>query len=207
MHNTPEPGPTVFIVDDDDAVGDGIKLLLRSVKLPCQRLRSAQEFLDNYRPGAAGCVLLDVRMPGMSGLELQREMGRRGIALPIIFMTGHGDVQMAVEAMRQGAMDFLQKPFREEELLQKIRAALARDAESRAGREQREASRRLLETLTPREREIAGRVARGQANKVVAAELGLSQRTVEVHRARVMEKLQVRSVAELVKVVLAAGGE
>jgi FixJ family two-component response regulator len=193
---------TVFIVDDDEAVRGSMKLLLKTLDLPAQTFASAQEFLATFDKGRSGCLVLDIRMPGMSGLELQEELNARGAVLPIIFVTGHGDVPMAVEAMQRGAMDFLQKPFRDQDLLDRITRALEKD---RAGREllgNRERIRARLATLTPREREIMVLVTQGKANKVIAADLDLSQRTVEIHRAHVMEKMGANSLAHLVHMAI-----
>jgi two-component system, LuxR family, response regulator FixJ len=193
---------TVFVVDDDEAVRGSMKLLLKTLDLPAQTFASAQEFLATFDKGRSGCLVLDIRMPGMSGLELQEELNARGAVLPIIFVTGHGDVPMAVEAMQRGAMDFLQKPFRDQDLLDRITKALEKD---RAGREllgNRERIRARLATLTPREREIMVLVTQGKANKVIAADLDLSQRTVEIHRAHVMEKMGANSLAHLVHMAI-----
>jgi FixJ family two-component response regulator len=194
----------VFIVDDDEAVRGSPKLLLKSIGLPAQTYASAQEFLASFDPLRPGCLVLDIRMPGMSGLELQETLNARGALLPIIFITGHGDVPMAVEAMQRGAMDFLQKPFRDQDLLDRINKALEKD---RAGRDllgNRVRIRARMAELTPREREVLGRVTAGQANKVIAADLGLSQRTVEIYRAHVMEKMGANSLAHLVRMVVDA---
>lgn len=189
----------VFVVDDDPAIRDSLSLLMKSVKQPAQFFASADEFLGHWQDGMTGCLVLDVRMPGMSGLELQKELIRRRISLPVIFITGHGDVQMAVEALQSGGFDFLEKPFRDEDLLQKIKKALAQEKADRDLESQKEEIRQRVLTLTPREMEIAQRLAKGHANKAVAIELGISQRTVELHRSRVMEKMQVRSLAQLVR--------
>jgi FixJ family two-component response regulator len=194
----------VFIVDDDEAVRGSLKLLLKSIGLPAQTYASAQEFLASFDPLRPGCLVLDIRMPGMSGLELQETLNARGALLPIIFITGHGDVPMAVEAMQRGAMDFLQKPFRDQDLLDRINKALEKD---RAGRDllgNLVRIRARMAELTPREREVLGRVTAGQANKVIAADLGLSQRTVEIYRAHVMEKMGANSLAHLVRMVVDA---
>jgi two-component system, LuxR family, response regulator FixJ len=151
--------------------------------------------------------VLDVRMPRMSGLELQHELNRRGWTLPLIFITGHGDVPMAVEAMRAGALDFLQKPFKDDDLIRRVQKALEQDARERADLRQRDALRRRFEELTPREREVGQRIAAGEANKVVALELGLSERTVELHRANLMQKLGLRNLAQLVQFMLQVGRE
>lgn len=197
--------PTVFVVDDDEAVRDSLKLLLKSLGLSAETCGSAQEFLATFDSRRAGCLVLDIRMPGMSGLELQEELNGRGAMLPIIFITGHGDVPMAVEAMQRGAMDFLQKPFRDQDLIDRINKALDKD---RAGREllgNRERLRALIEELTPREQQVLDLVTAGKANKVIAGDLGLSQRTVEIHRAHVMEKMGANSLAHLVRMVIDAG--
>jgi len=199
MKNHP---PSVYIVDDDEAVRASLRFLIRSVGLPALAYASAVEFLAAYDRRDPGCLLLDVRMPGMSGLELQQELNRRGATIPVVFITGHGDVPMAVEAMQQGAFDFLQKPFRDQDLLDRVQRALARDAESRARLAAQAEIRARLATLTPRETEVMRLITRGKANKVVGAELGVSQRTVEIHRAHVMEKMHASSLAELVRMVL-----
>jgi FixJ family two-component response regulator len=195
--------PTVFIVDDEQPVGDSIAMLLSTVGIETRVYREARAFLDDYTADQPGCLLLDVRMPRMSGLELQQELVRHNVALPVIFITGHGDVPMAVEAMRAGALDFIQKPFNDEELIRRVQGALEDDAKQREILRRREEILRRWDGLTPREREVAQRMADGQANKVMAAELGLSERTVELHRARVMQKMEVRSVAQLVRMIIA----
>ncbi len=194
--------PSVYIVDDDEAVRGALRFLIRSVGLAAQAYASAQDFLTAYHRNDPGCLLLDVRMPGMSGLDLQQELNRRGATIPVVFITGHGDVPMAVEAMQHGAFDFLQKPFRDQDLLDRVQRAMARDAESRARLAARAEIRARLSTLTPRETEVLVLITRGKANKVVGAELGVSQRTVEIHRAHVMEKMRASSLAELVRMVL-----
>ena len=199
MKNSP---PCVYVVDDDEAVRGSVRFLIRSVGLPAQAFASAQEFLDAYNQRHPGCLLLDVRMPGMNGLELQEELNRRGATIPVVFITGHGDVPMAVAAMQQGAFDFLQKPFRDQDLLDRVQRAMARDAESRARLAAQAETLTRLATLTPRETEVLRLVTRGKANKVVGAELGVSQRTVEIHRAHVMEKMRASSLAEQVRMVL-----
>ena len=196
---------TIFIVDDDAAVRDALKLLLRSVGQAVETYGSAQEFLDVYSEDRAGCLVLDIRMPGMSGLELQQKLNEKHSILPIIFITGHGDVPMAVEAMQAGAVDFIQKPFRDQDLIDRINQALEKDNSNRAALGERNDIRKRLETLTPREREVLDLVVHGKANKVIAGDLKLSQRTVEIHRARVMEKMQASSLAHLVRMVLEVG--
>lgn len=194
--------PMIFVVDDDAAVRDALKLLLRSVGQAVETFASAQEFLDAYGEDRPGCLVLDIRMAGMSGLELQQKLNERHSILPIIFITGHGDVPMAVEAMQAGAVDFIQKPFRDQDLIDRINQALEKDANNRSALGERNDIRRRLETLTPREREVLDLVVHGKANKVIAGDLKLSQRTVEIHRARVMEKMQASSLAHLVRMVL-----
>jgi two-component system, LuxR family, response regulator FixJ len=194
--------PTVFIVDDDDGVRASLRILLKSIGIAATALASAQEFLAAHHPSQPGCLLLDIRMPGMSGLELQSELNQRGAIIPVIFITGHGDVPMAVEAMQHGAFDFLQKPFRDQDLIDRVQRALARDRENREALKEHERIRAHLKSLTPREREVLDLMARGKPNKVMAAELGLSQRTVEIHRAHVMEKMAAGSVAQLVRMVM-----
>lgn len=194
--------PVVWIVDDDEAVRDSLSMLLRTVGIPVVAFASAREFLDGWSPGRPGCLVLDIRMPDMSGLELQTELARRRIKVPIIFITGHGDVPMAVQAIQRGATHFMQKPFREEELLDCIRKALDDSTTADGAAREINELRRRESKLTPREREVMQRVVAGEANKVIAIELGLSQRTVEIHRARVMEKMEAPSLADLVKRVM-----
>jgi len=191
----------VYVVDDDAAVRDSLKMLLDSVGLQSLTYASATEFLERYRPTRAGCLVADVRMLGMSGLELQEELNRRKSTLPVVFITGHGDVPMAVDAMKAGALDFIQKPFRDQELLDRIHDALEREEELRADNRAIAEIRERKGRLTTRETEVMGRVAKGQANKVIALDLGVSQRTIEIHRARVMEKMGARSLAALVRMV------
>jgi FixJ family two-component response regulator len=193
---------TVFIVDDDDAVRSSLRLLLKSVGLSAVAYPSARDFLSAWNPDQPSCLVLDVRMPGMSGLELQEELNRRGAIVPVIFITGHGDIPMAVEAMQHGAFDFLQKPFRDQDLIDRIQKAITRDAENRAQLLEKDRIRARYESLTPREREVLALVTSGKANKVMAGDLGVSQRTVEIHRARVMEKMEAASLAQLVRMVL-----
>lgn len=194
--------PTVFVVDDDESVRSSLRFLLRSVGLESRTFASASEFLENYDPAHPGCLVLDVRMPGMSGLELQQQLNLRGAVIPVIFITGHGDIPMAVEAMQHGAHDFLQKPFRDQDLIDRIQRALAKDSKARAALGEHESIRARLDTLTPREREVLALMAQGKPNKVMAHELGVSQRTVEIHRARVMEKSGAASLAQLVRMVM-----
>ena len=194
--------PIVFIVDDDEAVRNSLRLLVKSVGLTATAQSSAQEFLATYDPQQPGCLVLDVRMPGMSGLELQQQLNMRGAVIPVIFITGHGDIPMAVDAMQHGAFDFLQKPFRDQDLIDRIQRALEKDRTNRAELGERSRIRERRDSLTPREREVLALVTSGKANKVMAADLGLSQRTVEIHRARVMEKMGASSLAQLVRMVM-----
>ncbi|HSD61003.1 MAG TPA: response regulator [Burkholderiales bacterium] len=196
------PAGSVYVVDDDYDVRASLALLLRSVGLEAQCFESAAALLAVVGPECAGCVVADVRMPGMSGLELQRELARRGIALPLLMITGHADVPTAVQAMKSGALDFLQKPFSDQALLDRVHAALRLDAEHRRRRSTRDDVQARLAALTPREREVMERVVAGKPNKIVARELGLSTRTVEIHRARLMEKMGAGSLAELVRLVV-----
>ena len=193
---------SVFIVDDDDAVRSSLRLLLKSVGLPAIAYASASEFLSAWQAEQPGCVVLDVRMPGMSGIELQHELNRRGAIMPVIFISGHADIPMAVEAIQHGAFDFLQKPFRDQDLIDRVQRALATDAQNRGELAKREVIRARFDSLTPREREVLTLVTQGKANKVMAGDLGVSQRTVEIHRARVMEKMGAASLAQLVRMML-----
>jgi FixJ family two-component response regulator len=198
----PDQPATIFVVDDDEGVRNSLRFLLKSVGLATRAFASADEFLGAYRPDQPGCLVLDVRMPGMSGLELQQQLNLRGAVVPVIFITGHGDVPMAVEAMQQGAFDFLQKPFRDQELIDRIQRALECDAKSRTALAEHDKIRARLESLTEREREVLGLLTSGKQNKTMAAQLGLSQRTVEIHRARIMEKTGAGSLAQLVRMVM-----
>jgi two-component system response regulator FixJ len=199
MMNKPEEAATVFVVDDDPAIRFAMQALMESIHLKHEIFASGDEFLEKVDDHRAGCLVLDIRMPGLGGLELQEELIRRGSALPIIFITGHGDVPMAVDAMQKGAVDFIQKPFRDQDLLDRVREALITDEEQRKKQQEHEAVAERLSRLTNREREVFDLVVTGKPNKVIAYELGVSQRTVEIHRARVMEKMQARSLADLVK--------
>jgi two-component system response regulator FixJ len=194
----------VYIVEDDDAVRDSLQMVLESVGYATRAFSNATEFLDHYSSSLSGCIVLDIRMPGMSGMELQRKLNERNSILPIIFVTGHGDVPMAVEAMQQGAVDFVQKPYREQELLEKVERALALERESRDSLTQKRTIQDRLASLTPREHEVLKLMVEGRANKVIAIDLDISQRTVEIHRARAMDKLKARSLAHLVRMVMAA---
>ena len=193
---------TVFIVDDDNAVRGSLRLLLKSAGLPAVAHASAKEFLDNWHPEQPGCLILDVRMPGMSGIELQSELNRRGAIIPVIFISGHGDIPMAVEAIQHDAFDFLPKPFSDKDLIDRVQRALATDAENRKALVGKDALRNRYDSLTPREQEVLALVTQGKANKVMAGDLGVSQRTVEIHRARVMEKMGANSLAHLVRMTI-----
>ncbi len=198
-----DTAPTVFIVDDDEAVRESLGLLLESVDQGSKGFASGTEFLDAYDDDMAGCIVLDIRMPGMNGMELQKKLNEVNSILPIIFVTGHGDVPMAVEAMQHGAVDFIQKPYREQNLLDKINQALKLDQQQRASLREKQQIIERIETLTPRELEVMEMMIDGNANKVIAIDLGISQRTVEIHRSRVMEKMNTHSLAHLVRMVLA----
>ena len=194
--------PTVFIVDDDEPVRDSIGMLLDTMDINYRAYADAQSFLDDYVSGQPGCLVLDIRMPGMSGLELQEKLIEMKVVLPIVFITGHGDIPMAVEAMRRGAVDFIRKPFREQELLDRIHQALGQDDTHRANEADIDKLRFKVTRLTPREHEVFERVTAGQANKVIAIELCISERTVEIHRSQVMQKTEVRTLADLVRLKL-----
>ena len=191
---------TVFVIDDDEGVRDGLSLLLSTVEQSCELYKCAYDFLDTYDPNRRGCLVLDIRMPRMTGLDLQKKLNAMGSTLPIIFITGHGDIPMAVEAMRRGALDFIRKPFREHDLLDRINEALTLDDSSRQQAVNRQAVSDKLQSLSAREWEVFERVAEGEMNKVIAADLGISERTVEVHRGQVMRKLGVATLAQLVRV-------
>jgi FixJ family two-component response regulator len=199
--------PTVYIVDDDDGMRRALSVLMTTVGYNAVAFARPAEFLAKYDAAAPGCLVLDVRMPEMSGLEVQQQLNRTGAMIPVILMTGHGDIPMAVQAMKDGAFDFLQKPFRDQDLLDRINAALKLDAENRLNVERHADLKRREESLTTREHEVLALVVDGRANKVIAIDLGLSERTVEIHRANVMEKMGARSVAHLVKMHLILGGE
>ena len=204
MTQNQDKQPTVFIVDDDPAIRLAMQALMDSVNIEHEIFASGDEFLENADDHRAGCLVLDIRMPGLGGLELQEELLKRGTTLPIIFITGHGDVPMAVDAMQKGAVDFIQKPFRDQDLLDRIREALKTDQERREEQQKHAEVAERLARLTNREREVFDLVVTGKPNKVIAYELGVSQRTVEIHRAMVMEKMQARSLADLVKMHMTA---
>ncbi|WP_019531016.1 response regulator transcription factor [Dasania marina] len=199
--------PCVHIIEDDDAVRDSLQMMLESIGQKTKAFANADSFLSIYNQEMAGCIVLDIRMPGMNGMELQRQLNELNSILPIIFVTGHGDVPMAVEAMQQGAIDFVQKPYREQELLDKIATAMALDEDNRASLQQRQLIMQRMNDLTPRERDVMQLMVEGKANKVIAIDLEISQRTVEIHRARVMEKLNANSLAHLVRMFMAVEGQ
>jgi two-component system, LuxR family, response regulator FixJ len=196
--------PTVFVVDDNQAMRSSLKWLIESVGLRVEVFASADEFLQRYYPGCPGCLLLDVRMPGMNGLELQEFLLERKIRVPVIIITGHGDVPMAVRAMKAGATDFIEKPCNDELLLASIQNALQFDSRQREVQGERSEIAARLAQLTPREMEVMGMVTQGASNKEIAAALGVSAKTVEAHRARVMEKMEATSLADLVKMAMLA---
>jgi FixJ family two-component response regulator len=194
--------PAVFIVDDDEAIRDSLSMLMHSVGLRADCYASAQEFLEAYDPDRPGCLILDVRMPGMSGMDLQERLAAMHSMLPIIFLTGHGDVPMAVHAMQAGAVDFVQKPFNEQALLDRIQQTIEQDMKNRKLLGQRDDILKRVGTLTPRERQVMELVVDGKANKVIAIDLGVSERTIEIHRARVMQKMKAESLPHLVRMVI-----
>ncbi len=199
-----EEQQTVYIVDDDADVRDSLVELLESIGLQAKAFESASKFLDEFDSKQSGCVLADVRMPGMSGIELQHRLNELGVTQPLIIMTGHGDITMAVQAMKDGAHEFLQKPFRDQELLDCITKALEQDNSNRKQLKAQHTLQERVNSLTTREREVVDKVLEGKVNKTIARELDISNRTVEIHRSHAMEKLGAKSVAELVKIMLGA---
>lgn len=204
MNNSETKQSTVYVVDDDDAMRESLTWLIESVGLNVETYASADDFLESYYPGRPGCVLLDVRMPGMSGLELQGHLQKQQVTVPVIMITGHGDVPMAVRAMKSGAIDFIEKPFNDEQLLESIRNALAIDDTRRDEQSFKAEVASRLSQLTPRESEVMDMVTAGKSNKEIANSLGVSAKTVEAHRAKVMEKMEAGSLAELVRLVVSS---
>ncbi len=198
----PDERPIVYVVDDNVGVRRSIRLLMRSIGLQSEALSSAQEFLDSYDGDQPGCLVLDIRMPGMSGLELQEKLAAMGASIPIIFITAHGDVPMAVESLKAGAFDFIQKPFRDQKLIDSVQKALDADVSRRREMASRRETESKLAKLTKREREVMQLVVAGKPNKGIAQELNISERTVEIHRARVMMKMKAESLAALVRMAL-----
>lgn len=196
-----EHPPIVFVVDDDASIRDALRSLIRSVGLRVELFGSPREFLQANRPDAPSCLVLDVRLPGGSGLDLQRELSEAKIYIPVIFITGHGDILMSVRAMKAGAVEFLTKPFRDQDLLDAVQIALDRDYARRQREEEIATLRERFESLSPREREVVTMVVSGMLNKQIASEIGTAENTVKVHRSRAMEKMQAQSLADLVKMV------
>ncbi len=199
-----EANPVVFVIDDDEAVRSSLEWLINSVEIEVRTFASADEFLSAYERGHPGCLIVDVRMPGMSGLELQRQLAERSISRPVIIITGHGDVEMAVRAMKAGAFDFVQKPFNDQVLLDLIQSALEKNARASQDIAERLRVAEQLGQLTNRERQVLDGIVGGDSNKEIATRLGLSEKTIEFHRSKVMRKMEARSLADLTrKVVLA----
>ncbi len=201
----PARRPTVFVIDDDASMRRALVNLCESVGLDVEAFGSATEMLESGLPDVPSCLVLDIRLPGLSGLDLQNELARAGVHIPIIFITGHGDIPMTVRAMKGGAVDFLTKPFRDQDLLDAVRTAIERDRRRRESLRTLAGMRSLYETLSSREREVMARVASGLVNKQIAAELGLAEITVKIYRGRVMRKMGAKSLADLIKTAEALG--
>ncbi|MDH5488805.1 MAG: response regulator [Rhodospirillaceae bacterium] len=202
--NTDNKDAVVFVVDDDDAVRESLSWLISSIGLKVETYPSAQDFLDSFIPEKHGCLIVDVRMPGMNGLELQRKLADKATCLPVIVITGHGDVQMAVRAMKDGAFDFVEKPFNDNTIIEHVEKAV-RECKNRRSKESlKQEIQSLIALLTPRENEIMDMIVNGETNKSIARNLSISDKTVEAHRAKVMEKMQSSSLAELMRKVLAS---
>jgi len=199
MKPRPSHDPVVFVIDDDASVRESLKNLLESVGLRAEVFPSAQAFTDFQRPAVASCLILDVRLPGLTGLEFQNDLLKMGISLPIIFVTGHGDIPMSVRAMKLGAVEFLTKPFRDQDLLEAVRVALDRDTLRRKDEEALTALNASFSALTEREKEVMGLISTGLSNKQIASEMGISGATVKVHRANIMRKMHAGSLAELIR--------
>jgi FixJ family two-component response regulator len=199
MKHNPSEKPVVLVIDDDASVRDSLKNLLESVGLHAELFDSVPAFMDFHPPDAPSCLVLDVRLPGLSGLEFQNELLKLGVSLPIIFITGHGDIPMSVRAMKLGAVEFLTKPFRDQDLLEAVRVALDQDRMRRSDDKALAVLQSHFDALTAREKEVIGFVSAGLSNKRIAAEMGISEATAKVHRANIMRKMQARSLAELVR--------
>jgi len=202
-----EVTPKVYIIEDDEAVRESEEMMLDSIDQAFESFVDAPSFLEAYNEDMAGCILLDVRMPGMNGIELHKVLIEKSCTMPVIFVTGHGDIQMAVDAMQRGASDFVTKPYREQELLDKIYAALSHDAEQRSKHIEVAQIQERIDSLTQRESEVMDMMVEGKANKVIGFDLEISERTVEIHRGRVMKKLGTHSLAQLVQMVMRARGD
>jgi FixJ family two-component response regulator len=200
-----EAVPTVLVIDDDPSVLKSLARLLCSIELNVATFATPEEFLNQFEPGIHGCLVLDVAMPNLNGLELQQELAARGNELPVIFLTGRGDIPMSVQAMKQGAVDFLTKPVHDHDLIEAIHAAIEKDRMNRRAHDELNEIRKKLATLTPREREVLNHVVSGKLNKQIAADLGTVEKTIKVHRGHLMTKLKVRSLADLVRLAERAG--
>ncbi|MEQ8196221.1 MAG: response regulator [Rhodospirillales bacterium] len=199
---TGAPEPSIYVIDDDEAVRQSLEWLISSISLPVQTFTSAEAFLQSFDPLRPGCVIADVRMPEMSGLELQKTLTARAPNIPVIIVTGHGELDMAVDAMKAGAYDFIQKPYKQQAMLETIQKAVRRSQEDFKTHGKASKNSKLLEKLTKRERQVLDGIVNGEPNKRIAGNLGISEKTVEFHRSRIMEKLEARSLAELIKKIV-----